>query len=101
MTAARILSISDLESSTIYCVGSSSAPSHTMGPVRAGESLSGTEQVEKTLCRLSEEVLGLSEHTDMVVVGALIALVLVRSGEFLSRTEADERKSRVDAVGYE
>ena len=53
------------------------------------------------LCRLSEEVLGLSEHTDMVVVGALIELVLVRSDEFLSRTEADERKSRVDAVGYE
>jgi hypothetical protein len=51
------------------------------------------------LCRLSEEVLGLSEHTDMVVVGALIELVLVRSGEFPSRTEADERKSRVDAVG--
>ena len=53
------------------------------------------------LCRLSEEALGLSEHTDMVVVGALIELILVRSGEFRSRTGADERKSRVDAVGYE
>jgi hypothetical protein len=53
------------------------------------------------LCRLSEEVLGLSEHTDIFAAGALIELVLVCRGEFLSRTEADERECRVDAVGYD
>ena len=48
-----------------YLAGSSSSPAHTIGPVTAGASLSGTEKAEDLLCRLSFEDLGLRVCVDM------------------------------------
>lgn len=50
----------------MYSAVSSSLPDQTMGPDKTGASLSGKEEFEVLLCRLSFEDLGLSVCVDML-----------------------------------
>ena len=50
----------------MYLAGSSSSPSHTIGPATAGASVSGTVLIVALLCRLSIEDLALRILLGMV-----------------------------------